>query len=112
MTRFPQFKYRIGHIENDVNWILITDPNDTDWGNSLFDSWADDEEQCMGPVEFLLRIQEKTHWTIKKAGLLQYKFEEDPLQMIFQMDDLFGFAVLTDKENLDQAISFLQEYME
>ena len=112
MTRFPQFKYTIGHIQNDENWIFIKDPNDSGWEKNLFDSWADDEEKYCGPVEFILRIKDKNNWTIKKVGLLQYSFEEDPLQMVFQMDDLMGFVIIAHKENLEKTISFLGEYMD
>ncbi len=111
MTRFPRFKYIIGHVQNEEGWIFIKDPNDSDWEKSLFDSWADDDEKYIGPVELLLRIKEKNNWTIKKGGLLQYSFEEDPLQMVFQMDDLFGFVIIAHKENLEKTISFLEEYM-
>ena len=112
MTRFPQFKYVIGRIQSDKNQIFIQDQNDSGWEKNLFDSWADGENRFIGPVEFLLRIKEKTGWAIKKAGFLQYAFEEDPLQLIFQMDDLFGFVIVTNKENLENAISFLQQYID
>ena len=56
-------------------------------------------------------IQEQERWTIKNMGELQYCFEEDFYQIVFQMDDLYGFVMVVDKEKkYDEVLDFIKKY--
>lgn len=63
-------------------------------------------------VELLKRIQVNEKWTIKKVGELQYEFDEDPNNLLFQADELFGLVILiNDMKKYDRAIRFIKKYV-
>ena len=57
----------------------------------LYGLWEDD-----GPAELMLRIKEANGWTIVDKGMGRFSFSEDPQNLIFQWDDLFGFVIIVD----------------
>lgn len=110
MKRHTEFQYCIGRIEKSSSiWIFIED-NKSGWNKEVFD-WTSDE-QYAGPIELLKRIQEREHWTIKRVGELQYGFDEDPYNIVYQMDDLFGFvAIINDVKQYDKVLAFIKKYV-
>ena len=109
MDRHSEYKYSIAKLYEKYGWIFIDDM-DSGWKFSLFD-WSDDD-QYNGPVEFVLRIKDSTNWDIEKINALQYRFKQDPLKLIFQMDDLLGFVVIVpDWGRVDEVVAFLNSYM-
>lgn len=111
MRRHSEFKYYIKNVKEDSSevWIYISD-NGSGWEEDIYD-WTCDK-QYDGPIELLKRIQEQENWTIKNVGELQYGFEEDPNNLIYQMDELFGFViVIRDVKKYDYVMSFIQKYV-
>ena len=107
MNRHPEYRYTIGNTEN--LWIYVEDMGDSGWGSDVFD-WSS-ENSNTGPLELLLRIRDKTGWTIEEVGPTQYKFMEDSLGLIYQWDDLFGFVIIAQSLNhLYPAKRFLGDY--
>lgn len=111
MERHPEYKYCINRISERDSWVFISDKDESGWGRHIYDPWS--EENNDGPCEFMDRIKERNHWDIVKVGRLEYRFKQDTIGMIIQWDDLFGLVVtLDDREKLDEAVQFLNEYME
>ena len=109
MSRHSEYKYKLDHISEQDSWIIIGDKEQSGWGNLVYDIWDDDTDA--GPVEFILRIKDRTQWDIEKVGDLQYRFKQDDIGLIFQWDDLFGFVVVIDNWNrVDEAVRFLSDY--
>lgn len=107
MPRHPEYRFCIGEESEKDNWLVLRDLFDTGWEEDLY-SWGYE-----GPLEFTLRIKEKTGWTITKLEHGQYRFAEDPLQLVYWWDDLFGFTItIPDWDKLPEAKAFLKEYTE
>lgn len=111
MIRHPEYKYCIKHIEATSSEILLyISDNGSGWKKDLFD-WTSDE-QFDGPDELLKRIQDNEKWTIKSVGILQYGFEEDFNNLVFQTDDLLGFVIIiNDTDKYDKAMKFIKKYI-
>lgn len=105
MERHPEYKYNIGDVDKKDRWIYIKDDSDTGWYDAMMSFWEYD-----GPVEFLKRIIDKTGWTIQPTEM-GYVFAEDPLQLEYQFDDLFGFTVEYPNEwALEETMKFLMQF--
>ena len=106
MDRHPEYKYSIGEISKKDRWIYIEDSG-TGWYHDMMQFW-----EYNGPVEFLYRIKDKTDWTIHPTEV-GYSFAEDPLQLEYWFDDLFGFTVgYHSHMELEGAIDFLKQFTE
>lgn len=43
---------------------------------------------------------------------LQYSFDEDPYNIVYQIDDLFRFvAIISDVKQYDKALAFIKKYV-
>ena len=110
--RHCEFKFGVKRIVEDTSEICVyISDKDSGWEDDLFD-WTS-EDQYVGPIELIKRIQEGQNWTIENVGELQYSFVEDENHIIFQMDDLFGFVVLIkNKDQLNSAMKLLHRYID
>ena len=105
MDRHPEYKYTIGEISKKERWIFIIDDSEEGWYRDMMGFW-----EFNGPAEFLHRIKDKTGWTIQPTEV-GYRFAEDPLQLEYWFDDLFGFTVgYRNLRELDGAIEFLKQF--
>ena len=111
MDRRPTYAYRLDEalFHADKTLFSIRNAGNAGWEQALFDAWADDADS--GPVEFLLRIRDRTGWTIRKADASGVRFAGDPLALVFRWDDLLGFtAEIPDPANADAARRFLSAF--
>lgn len=105
MERHPEYKFRISKVDKDSKWIFIEDFENSGWESDLFQLF-----EGTGPVEFIYRIMDDTGWKVKDNDD-GYYFEEDPLKLVFQVDDLFGFTIAYQNElNIKDAMQFLEKY--
>jgi len=105
LERHPEYKFNIGHVSKNDRWIYIKDDSDTGWYDAMMGFREYD-----GPVEFLKRIIDKTGWTIQPTEM-GYVFAEDPLQLEYQFDDLFGLTVeYLNEWALEETMKFLMQF--
>ena len=92
------FSYVISSINEDERWLFVSS-NDDDINET--DSFV-----------FLLKsIAAQTNRKIREIGNFQYTIEDDPLQLIYQWDSLFGIAVIyPEKVSVEQARAFLATF--
>ena len=87
---------------------VISSVNENDrW---LFVSSNDDDINETDSFVFLLKsIATQTNGKIREIGDFQYTIEDDPLQLIYQWDSLFGITVVyPESVSVEQARAFLE----
>lgn len=92
------YKYKIGHIEEDSGWIFI------DYENAIYD--------VNGFVELVKKIFENCNGKIIEVGEMRYEIIGAELKLIYQYDDLFGMVVeYSNRCAKEDAISFIKKYI-
>lgn len=90
------FSYAISSVNENDRWLFVSS-NDDDINET--DSFV-----------FLLKsIAAQTNGKIREIGDFQYTIEDDPLQLIYQWDSLFGIAVICPESvSVEQARAFFE----
>lgn len=93
-----EYRYKITRINEKERWIFL-----------YADKW--DCEETDSFVYLVKKIQEDLHGNIIDKGMTNYSIDNDPLQLIFQWDSLFGITVIYPANvNKDTVVAFLEKY--
>lgn len=94
-----EYKYKITRINEKERWIFL-----------YADEW--DIEETDSFVYLVKKIRDDLQGKVIDKGMTTYSIDNDPLQLVFQWDSLFGITVVYPSNvSKDEAVSFLNKYL-
>lgn len=94
-----EYRYKITSINEKERWIFL-----------YADEW--DCEETDSFVYLVKKIRDDLQGKVIDKGMTTYSIDNDPLQLVFQWDSLFGITVVYPSNvSKDEAVSFLNKYL-
>lgn len=91
-------KYDIYHINKKERWIYIYDE-------------CSPYNESDDFVELISKINKHLNGKIYSVGWQRYKIDNDPFELIYQWDDLFGIVVIYKRNSeLNEVVEFLSQF--
>ena len=95
------YTYKIGNVSETDKWIYV---------KCIEENSVDESESFVELLKTIAIKWNNSEWNgkISSVGNMRYKVENDPIDLVYQWDDLFGIVFeYKDNTNLDAVKSFI-----